>query len=119
MEFSFQTPEDEAFNADLRKRVKHHPPSHPGIAAKHEDFRQAIFIMGQVIGTLVPKGREQALAITKLEEVMFWGNAGIARNQENALPMIEVHTQTHQFTSNPTGGDNCVCGQPWNVAVHK
>lgn len=27
----------------------------------------------------VPAGREQALALTNLEQVMFWANAGIAR----------------------------------------
>lgn len=29
-----------------------------------------------------PKSREQSLAITKVEEAMFWANAAIARNQE-------------------------------------
>jgi hypothetical protein len=29
---------------------------------------------------VVPDGREQALAITKLEEVQMWANAGIDRN---------------------------------------
>ena len=29
----------------------------------------------------VPEGREQAVAITKLEEVQMWANAGIARNK--------------------------------------
>jgi hypothetical protein len=28
---------------------------------------------------VVPDGRERALALTKLEETMFWANAGIAR----------------------------------------
>lgn len=28
---------------------------------------------------LMPGGREQALVITKLEEAMFWANAGLAR----------------------------------------
>ena len=27
-----------------------------------------------------PAGREQALALTKLEEAVFWANAGIARH---------------------------------------
>jgi hypothetical protein len=32
----------------------------------------------------VPGGREQALALTKLEEVVMWANAGIARNPPSA-----------------------------------
>jgi hypothetical protein len=69
------------FEADLRHRIKTHPSKHDGIIAKHEDFREAVFVMGKIIGTLVPKGSERDLALTKLEEMMFWGNAGIARNQ--------------------------------------
>lgn len=30
---------------------------------------------------LCPKSREQALALTKLEEAIFWANAAIARNE--------------------------------------
>jgi hypothetical protein len=36
----------------------------------------AMFIMDHV-----PEGREQSIALTKLEEVMFWANAGIARDK--------------------------------------
>jgi hypothetical protein len=74
---------DEKLEEDLRHRIKHHAPSHDWIAAKHKDLREAVFKMGQIIGILVPKGQEQSLALTKLEELMFWGNAGIARNQED------------------------------------
>lgn len=39
--------------------------------------------LGAQIVNAVPAGREQATALTKLEEVMFWANAGIARNARN------------------------------------
>ncbi len=74
---------DQSFVEDLRNKVKHHPPSHDGIATKHVEWREEIFRLGLIIGLLVPKGREQSVALTKLEEMMFWGNAGIARNQSS------------------------------------
>lgn len=72
---------DQLFEKLWSDRVKHHPSKHDGIIAKHEDFREAVFKMGLIINTLVPNCQEKDLALTKLEEVMFWGNAGIARNQ--------------------------------------
>lgn len=43
------------------------------IRRKHREL--ALFLV-----EVVPKGREQNLALTKLEESMFWSNAGVARN---------------------------------------
>ncbi len=68
---------------DLENRFNQHAPNHLGIANKHTDYRAACLTMGRIIKELVPNGREQALALTNLEQVMFWGNAGIARNQED------------------------------------
>lgn len=36
--------------------------------------------LAEVIADLVPEGREQSTALSKLEEAIFWANAGIARN---------------------------------------
>lgn len=64
---------------DLENRFKQHNPATPAIAATHNHYREACLELAFRIRELVPPGREQALAITNLEEVMFWGNAGIAR----------------------------------------
>lgn len=34
---------------------------------------------------LVPPSRERSLALTKLEEAIFWANAGIARNEKEEV----------------------------------
>jgi len=64
---------------DLNSRFKFHPATGPGRAAQHDDLRQACRTFASIIDELVPDGREKNLAVAKLEEVMFWGNAGIAR----------------------------------------
>lgn len=66
---------------DLEKRFAYHPPKHSGIAEAHSDIRDACFKMAQIVDELCPDGREKSLAITKLEECMFWANGAIARTQ--------------------------------------
>lgn len=64
---------------ELRNRFRYHAPT-PARAAQHEKIRN---MMSQVAGYLnddLPEGREKALVMTKLEEVMFWANAAIARS---------------------------------------
>ena len=64
---------------EINDRVDYHPP---GEAAKkrHEAIRLGVAKLMLSIGALVPEGREQSIAITKIEEAMFWANAGVARN---------------------------------------
>lgn len=54
--------------------------------AVHDDQKQRVAQvtagfadMGRIIAGLVPPGREQSLALTHLEQAMFFANAGIAR----------------------------------------
>lgn len=44
-----------------------------------EECRKKHHELAQFIATCVPNGREQSTALTKLEESMFWANAGVAR----------------------------------------
>ncbi|MFF4179736.1 hypothetical protein [Streptomyces sp. NPDC001750] len=64
---------------DLANRFTYHAPSTPERAAAHAMIRGACAGLAAQIADLCPEGREQALAVTKLEEVMFWANAAIAR----------------------------------------
>lgn len=47
---------------------------YPMIRNKAKDFAKTIL-------RRTPASREQSLALTKLEEVVFWANAAIARNE--------------------------------------
>jgi hypothetical protein len=65
---------------DFENRFKFHPAKNLEIQQKHEAIRRWALEFAEYINLQVPEGREKALAITKLEEVMMWANAGIARN---------------------------------------
>ncbi len=65
--------------AELENRFEYHKPDADKVLA-HEKARGFCYALAQLIVELVPPGREQSLAITKLEECLFWMNAGIARN---------------------------------------
>ncbi|MHC4277743.1 MAG: Acb2/Tad1 domain-containing protein [Planctomycetota bacterium] len=45
-----------------------------------DSVREILGSAARLIAKRVPEGRELSLALTKLEEAMFWADAGIARN---------------------------------------
>jgi hypothetical protein len=49
---------------------------------KMEMVREACNLLGHTLNQACPDGREKSVALTKLEEVMFWANAAIARPGE-------------------------------------
>ena len=65
---------------DLGRRFASHKPKDESTGFAHANIRNACWAAAQLLVTLVPPGRERALALTKLEEAMMWGNAGLARN---------------------------------------
>ena len=69
---------------DVRQRIendfKFHPALTETVAAVHGKARDACLEAACKLVDIVPEGRELSLALTKLEEAMFWANAGIARN---------------------------------------
>ena len=64
---------------DLENRFTYHAPT-GNQPAKYVELREAGLNLAERICELTPDSREQSLAITKLEEVIFWSNAAIARN---------------------------------------
>jgi predicted ABC-type ATPase len=64
--------------SELARRFSSHQPESWQIQAM-EEIRTRCHELGQLITARVPAGREQMLALTHLENVMFTANAGIAR----------------------------------------
>jgi hypothetical protein len=64
---------------DIDNRFTHHPPKE-GQPDTYEAIRRQARVFAKDINDAVPDGREKSLAITHLEEVVFWANAGIARS---------------------------------------
>lgn len=63
---------------DLDKRFVYHAPD-ADRALLHGQVRTVIGDLARYFDDVLPDGREKALTVTKLEEVMFWANAAIAR----------------------------------------
>jgi hypothetical protein len=73
-------PLDHKTNEDLVHRFTYHPPKENQVK-RYGDLRSAGRLLAEQIAFLTPKSREQSLALTKLEEAIFWANASIARNE--------------------------------------
>jgi hypothetical protein len=67
------------YSDDLDNRFRWHQPRTQEVGELHNTIRRECRELAGTIMAVVPAGREQALAITKLEEAMMWANAGIAR----------------------------------------
>lgn len=66
-------------SADLAHRFAYHPPA---TEDAHGRVRQRCHKLADTLNDQLPDGREKSLAITHLEETMFWANAALARAQE-------------------------------------
>lgn len=65
---------------ELKNRFSFHPANTEEKRNDHTSVRTHCLELALYLGEKVPEGREKALAITHLEEVMMWANAGIARS---------------------------------------
>lgn len=64
---------------ELAHRFQFHPADSDNKKEAHEAVREVCLRAADEIALLVPEGRELSTSITKLEEAMFWANAGLAR----------------------------------------
>lgn len=66
---------------DIKHRFAFHPATTDEKRAEHGSVREACANLAHKIDRDVPPGREKALALTNIEQAMFWANAAIARAQ--------------------------------------
>ena len=66
-------------NSELEKRFTYHKPKE-GQPEIYQELRGKGKELALLISDRCPHSRERSLAFTKLEEVIMWANAAIARN---------------------------------------
>lgn len=67
---------------ELANRFDFHPATTPQRQAAHQSVREDCHELAVALNDVLPEGREKSLAITNLEQVMFWANAALARQEE-------------------------------------
>ena len=63
---------------EIETRFTYHAPKE-GQAEKYQAIRDDAKKLAALVVLITPESREQALALTKIEEAVFWANAAIAR----------------------------------------
>lgn len=65
---------------ELNTRFTYHPPKGDQ-QERYVKIRDQGKTLAEVISELTPSSREQALALTSLEQAIMWANAAIARRE--------------------------------------
>jgi hypothetical protein len=64
---------------DIEHRFAFHAAPTQEKRDEHTSVRQNCRRLADLLNEALPEGREKVVVMTKLEEVMFWANAAIAR----------------------------------------
>lgn len=67
--------------AQVENNFTYHKP-HGDQPQRYEGIRAAGKQLAQHVLATTPASREQSLALTKIEEAIFWANAAVARNEK-------------------------------------
>ncbi|MCA0268773.1 MAG: hypothetical protein LCH53_06095 [Bacteroidetes bacterium] len=65
----------------IRRAFTYHPPTENQVL-RFQTLREDAADFARVLDIVCPEGREKALALTKLEEVVMWANAAVAREDK-------------------------------------
>lgn len=71
---------DKKITDELKTRFTYHRPK-DGQPEKYEAVRELAHNYAHTLSQLCPQSRELSVALTKLDEVVFWANASIARRE--------------------------------------
>lgn len=72
---------DEKMKERLENDFTYHSPI-DGQPERYQAIREKAKMLARTIIKRTPPSREQSVALTKLDEVVFWANASIARNEK-------------------------------------
>jgi hypothetical protein len=86
----------EADALELENRFTYHAPL-PDQTIRYEALRAKALEFAKAIATNCPKGREEAVAFTNLEQSLFWANAAIARNEYSEQPEDSSTDRVEKF----------------------
>ena len=67
-------------HTELQNRYTYHAPKADQLG-RYAEIRAACLALAETIARLTPVSREQSVALTSLDAVMFNANAAIARNE--------------------------------------
>lgn len=68
-------------DVDLEKRFTYHAPTGSSQVNRYAQIRNKAKAYAYELKQMTPASREQSLALTHLEDAVFWANAAIARNE--------------------------------------
>lgn len=66
---------------DINWRFEYHPATTEADMDSHARIRALCGALASALNDVLPDGREKSLAMTNLEQTMFWANAAIARQR--------------------------------------
>jgi hypothetical protein len=72
---------------DIDHRFNFHPAGTEEKQNAHGSVREQCRELAHFLNEKIPDGREKSIVITKLEEVMMWANAALARDNR-----VRIHS---------------------------